>query len=553
METILAFLSALFLHIYCMSPISILVLLLCITWVFMLLHRRLGEHLWWRALLTAAILLWGCAILWATVWSRSDTQMVGLRLVPLHSYREVLAGGNRETLRSNFMNVVLFYPAGLLFAAILPERCRIARRTAAAVAVFALFSLLIESIQFCCGLGRAEIDDVIHNTLGAVCGCMAFSFGPKLFPTDKKEKTSMSKILILTNHSYMLYRFRTELIRELMKDHEVVLSMPFVGHEEDFMAMGLRCIETEVDRRGIDPRRDLKLFAFYRKLLKSEKPDMVITYSIKPNIYGGWACQLAGIPYCANVQGLGTAFQKKGLAQMVTVMYKTALRKARTVFFENQGNANEFLDRHIVPSRKITLLSGAGINLEAYPYTPYPENDQVHFLYLSRLMAEKGVRELLTAMKRLHDELGDRVVLDLVGFYDDEACQAQAEELIREGIAVFHGFQSEPRPYYAAADCVVLASYHEGMSNVLLEAAATGRPVITSDIYGCREAVEEGVSGLLCKVKDADSLYEQMKKMALLSRQEREQMGIAGRKRMERQFDKKKVVEKTIRAVWSAD
>jgi len=359
----------------------------------------------------------------------------------------------------------------------------------------------------------------------------------------------MSKILILTNHSYMLYRFRTELIQTLMKDHEVVLSMPFVGHEEDFMAMGLRCIETEVDRRGINPKRDLKLFRFYRSLLKAEKPDMVITYSIKPNIYGGWACQLAEIPYCANVQGLGTAFQKKGLAPIVTVMYKTALRKAKTVFFENQGNANEFVSRHIIPEKKITLLSGAGINLEAYPYTPYPENDRVHFLYLSRLMAEKGVRELLTAMKRLHDELGDRVVLDLVGFYDDEACQAQAEELVKEGIAVFHGFQSEPRPFYAKADCVVLASYHEGMSNVLLEAAATGRPVITSDIYGCREAVDEGVSGLLCKVKDADSLYEQMKKMALLPREDRAQMGIAGREKMERQFDKKVVVKNTINAI----
>lgn len=122
---------------------------------------------------------------------------------------------------------------------------------------------------------------------------------------------------------------------------------------------------------------------------------------------------------------------------------------------------------------------------------------------------------------------------------------------MKEGIAVFHGFQSEPQPFYAAADCVVLASYHEGMSNVFLEATATGHPVITSNIYGCREAVDEGVSGLLCRVKDADSLYEQMKKMALLSREEREQMGIAGRKRMERQFDKKVVVRNTIDAVFS--
>ena len=361
----------------------------------------------------------------------------------------------------------------------------------------------------------------------------------------------MGKILILTNHSYMLYRFRTELIQRLMKDHEVVLSMPFVGHEEDFMAMGLRCIETEVDRRGINPKRDMKLFAFYRTLLRQEKPDMVITYSIKPNIYGGWACMLAGIPYCANVQGLGTAFQKKGLAQIVTMMYKTALLKAKTVFFENQGNADEFISRHIIPAKKVTVLNGAGINLEAYAAKAYPENDRVRFLYLGRLMAEKGVGELLTAMKRLHEELGDKVALDLVGFYDDEVCKAQAEELVEAGVAVFHGFQSEPRPYYAAADCVVLASYHEGMSNVLLEASATARPVITSDIYGCREAVDEGVTGFLCRVKDADSLYEQMKKMALLSREEREQMGLAARKKMERQFDKQIVVQNTIDAVFS--
>ena len=120
------------------------------------------------------------------------------------------------------------------------------------------------------------------------------------------------KILIITNHSYMLYRFRRELIAELQKDHEVVLSMPFVGHEEDFQAMGLKCIHTEVDRRGINPKTDLKLMKNYRDLLKTEQPDMVITYSIKPNIYAGLACSMAKIPFCANVQGLGTAFQRKG-------------------------------------------------------------------------------------------------------------------------------------------------------------------------------------------------------------------------------------------------
>ena len=534
-------LSELLKKIYCLDRATMFWILFVGIGVFLFTRFVWREKCWFRPVLLAGLVIWSYGVAYATILSREPGAAMEF-CVLFRSYRQVLAEGNPELLRSNFMNILLFFPGGLLLGALLPDRQPRWARMLTAMLCFGTMSLAIERCQYLWLLGNAEADDILHNTLGAVLGAMCIK--------PYKEPVFMDKILILTNHSYMLYRFRTELIQALMKDHEVVLSMPFVGHEEDFKAMGLRCIETEVDRRGIDPRRDLKLFAFYRKLLKAEKPDLVITYSIKPNIYGGWACQLAGVPYCANVQGLGTAFQKRGLAQIVTAMYKTALRKAKTVFFENQGNANEFLDRHIIPAKKITVLNGAGINLENYPYVPYPEHDQVRFLFLSRLMVEKGVGELLTAMKRLHNELGDRVALDLVGFYDDDACRAQAEALVSEGIAVFHGFQSEPRPFYANADCVVLASYHEGMSNVLLEAAATGRPVITSDIHGCREAVDEGTTGLLCTVKDADSLYEQMKKMALLSREERVQMGLTGRKKMERQFDKRIVVQNTIDAVF---
>lgn len=360
----------------------------------------------------------------------------------------------------------------------------------------------------------------------------------------------MKKVLIITNHSYMLYRFRLELIQSLMKNHEVVLSMPFVGHEDDFQAMGLKCIKTDVDRRGINPKTDLKLFLRYRELLKQEKPDLVITYSIKPNIYAGLVCAMAGIPYCANVQGLGTAFQRKSLAKVVTMLYKAALRKARVVFFENAGNAQEFIDRKIIPEERIALLPGAGINLEAYEKKAYPDNEAVRFLYLSRIMKEKGIDELFAAMRRLYGELGNRVVLDIVGFFDDDYYKEQVDQLVADGIAVFHGFQTEPRPYYAAADCVVLASYHEGMSNVLLEAAATGRPVITSDIHGCKEAVDEDVTGLLCTVKDADSLYEQMLRMARMTKAERQAMGDAGRAKMEREFEKSLVVNQTMDAIF---
>ena len=143
------------------------------------------------------------------------------------------------------------------------------------------------------------------------------------------------------------------------------------------------------------------------------------------------------------------------------------------------------------------------------------------------------------------------MVLDLVGFFED-AYKSQVEQLQKSGIAVFHGFQSDPLPFYAAADCVVLPSYHEGMSNVLLEAAAVGRPVITSDIPGCREAVDDGVSGYLCKVRDADSLYEQMRRMVVLSSDIRETMGQAAREKMVQEFEKGRVVQSTIRALFAA-
>ena len=345
----------------------------------------------------------------------------------------------------------------------------------------------------------------------------------------------------------MLYRFRKELIEELQKENEVYISMPFVGHEDDFKAMGVKCIETEIDRRGINPKTDLSLICTYYKMLKKVKPDMVITYSIKPNIYAGMLCSMMKIPYFANVQGLGTAFQKKGLAQFVTLLYKIAFRKVEKVFFENHGNAREFQSRKIIPASKQKVLSGAGINLDKYQYCPYPDHDKIHFLYLGRIMKEKGMDELFEAATRLRKQGAD-FVLDLVGFYED-SYKPQVEQLEEAGIAVFHGFQEEPRPCYAAADCVVLPSYHEGMSNVLLEAAAMGRPVITSNIPGCREAVDNKESGLLCKSKDTESLYKAMNYFLSCSREKREQMGVRGREKMEREFDKKKVVAETVEAL----
>ena len=357
-------------------------------------------------------------------------------------------------------------------------------------------------------------------------------------------KRERKKILLITNHSYMLYRFRLDLIKKLMEEHEVVLSMPFVGHEEDFQAMGLKCINTELDRRGINPIKDYALYRNYRRQLKEEAPDLVITYSIKPNIYAGYLAGRMNIPYVAMVQGLGTAFKKPVLASLVTVMYRTALRRAYRVLFENGDNAMLFAEKNIVDPRKEVILNGAGINLTYFDYKKYPDNDIFRFLYVGRFMNEKGCGELFEAVRRLHSEKVP-FVLDLAGFYEDDF-KEQVESLKTLGIVNDHGFVTDPRPIYELSDCVVMPSWHEGMSNVLLEAAALGRPIITTDIPGCREAVVDGVSGLLCRVQDTDSLYEAMKKMLSIPREQREAMGREGREHMRTFFRKEDIVEQTV-------
>ena len=344
----------------------------------------------------------------------------------------------------------------------------------------------------------------------------------------------------------MFYRFRKELVEALMQEHEVILSTPFVGHEDDLQAMGLRCIDTEIDRRSINPFKDMKLLKTYRKMLDDIQPDLVITYSIKPNIYMGSACKAKGIPYVTNVQGLGTAFEKPVLSNVVSVMYRSALRKARTVFFENEENAQFFLHKNIISAQQMKVLPGAGINLDEYPYVPMRDDGVCSFLFVGRIMKEKGVDEFFIAAKTVKAEFGEKVAFDVVGFYED-AYKETVDHLVADRVINFHGFQTDVHPFYEAADCVVLPSYHEGMSNVLLEGAATGRALITSDIPGCREAVEDGVSGYICPAKDADALYDAMQRFVELPESWRAEMGCRGRERMEKRFSKDAVIAETMK------
>lgn len=354
------------------------------------------------------------------------------------------------------------------------------------------------------------------------------------------------RVMILANFDLGLYQFRKELIQELLKDNEVIISLPYGELVEPLKNMGCKFIDTAVDRRGINPITDIKLFQNYRRLLKKEKPDIVISYTIKPNVYGGLACRMAKIPYAVNITGLGTAFQGNGmLRKIVTQMYKAGCKKAKVVFFENAENRQIFLDKKIVREEQTCLLHGAGVNLEHFQYTEYPIDDgTTRFLFIGRVMKEKGIDELFAAMRQLVDK-GMSCSLDMLGGYEEDY-----KEIIRqcenEGWLHYHGYQEDVRPFIANCHCFVLPSWHEGMANTNLECAAMGRPVITSNIHGCLESVEDGVSGYLCEKKNADNLYQVMKKFVMLTCDVRKAMGLAGRKRMEDIFDKKKVVEVTF-------
>ncbi|MFQ6793997.1 MAG: glycosyltransferase family 4 protein [Thomasclavelia sp.] len=354
------------------------------------------------------------------------------------------------------------------------------------------------------------------------------------------------KILIITNHSYMLYQFRKELISKLLEKNKVVLVMPFVGHEQDFKEMGCTCIPVEMKRRSINPFSDLKLLKDYKKILLEQKPDKVITYSIKPNIYSGILCRHYKIPYYANVQGLGSAFERKTLAKCVSVLYKRALKYAKKVFFENQSNANIFTDRNLINLNQACVLHGAGVNLNHYCFEELPDSNQIHYIFIGRIMKEKGIDEIFYAAKKMKEKYGDKVIFDFVGFFEDEY-KEMVTDLSNKGIIKYHGFQEDVRPYLKMSHCLLLPSYHEGMANTILEASAMGRAVIASNIPGCKEGILDGKSGYLVKVKNENSLFEKIEEFYQLSFSQKQKMGITARKFMEKEFDKTSVVEATYK------
>ena len=353
----------------------------------------------------------------------------------------------------------------------------------------------------------------------------------------------MKKILILVNDVTTVLQFRCELVRALVDEgHEVTVSVPKSDRIPEIEALGAKVIETEVSRHGKNPIEDLKLLANYKKLLKSVAPDIVLTFTIKPNVYGGMACGSLKVPYVANVTGLGVVGDGGIMQKLMLWLYKNGLKKAKCVFFQNQANEQFFRDKKVI-SGKTELLPGSGVNIEKFSFVDYPEEKTANVVFVGRIIKDKGVFELAEAAKRLvnNSDVRFTVVGDVEYGAENPFVGLPNVECV--------GFHKDVRPYLKDAHAIILPSYHEGMANVLLEAAASGRPILASVIPGCMETFDEGVTGFGFNVKDVDSTTAAIERFVALPYEQKREMGKAGRKKIENEFSREIVVNKYLEQV----
>ncbi|MED4375448.1 glycosyltransferase family 4 protein [Schinkia azotoformans] len=358
----------------------------------------------------------------------------------------------------------------------------------------------------------------------------------------------MARILILANQDIGLYKFRKELIEELVKENDVYASMPNGDYVPKLVDLGCEFIETSISRRGTNPIADLNLLGEYRKIIKRIKPDVVLTYTIKPNVYGGLACRMGNVPYIPNITGLGTAVENGGLLQKITLfLYKVALKKASCIFFQNRENEHFFLDKKII-QHNYRLLPGSGVNLDYYSLLDYPTNKTINFLFISRVMKEKGIDQYLEAAEYIKKRYPN-TRFHILGYceqdYEDKLREMQNKEIIE-----YHGMQNDVRKFHKTSNCTIHPTYYpEGMSNVLLESAACGRPIITTNRSGCREIVDHGVNGYVVQQENSQDLIEKIEGFLKLNHENRKQMGLNGRSKVEIEFDRKIVIKAYIEEI----
>ena len=356
-------------------------------------------------------------------------------------------------------------------------------------------------------------------------------------------------VLILVNKETTILQFRLEVVAALVRaGYRVIVSTPFGNRYSEIEEVGASLVRSPLEKDGTNPAKDLALLRHYKHLMKEYKPDVVLTYTIKPNVYGGMAAASCGVPYVANITGLGAILGREGLMQkLALVLYRIGFRRISKVFFQNEEN-RAFFERHKLGLGRHEMLPGSGVNLERFAPMDFPPDETVHFAYISRIRKEKGIEQYVEAARVVRAK-HPNACFHVCG-YGDEASEAWIRELHREGVVIYHGFLPDVRVAMGEFHCIVHPTYYpEGMSNVLLESAASGRALITTDRAGCREAVDHGVNGYLIREKDSADLVEKIEQFLALSYDEKKAMGRRGREKVERQFDRNIVVERYLKTV----
>lgn len=363
------------------------------------------------------------------------------------------------------------------------------------------------------------------------------------------------KVVIALNTAWNLLNFRSGLIRALIAaDYEVVAVAPLDEYAERLSELGCRFEPLPMDNQGTHPVRDLLLLWRFFWMMRAERPDVYLGYTVKPNVYGSLAAHALGIPVINNIAGLGAVFIRGGwLNQLVKGLYRVALARSRKVYFQNDDDRQLFITSGLVPEGVTDLLPGSGIDLAKFSPEPLPARAPVRFLLIARMLWDKGVGEFVEAARLLKSR-GVNAEFCLLGFLDVQNPAAisrkQMNDWVAEGVVRYLGVSDTVQEEIAQADCVVLPSYYrEGTPRTLLEAAAMARPIVTTDAVGCREVVDHGINGYLCKLKDASDLAVKMEQIVSMSHAQRSAMGMRGREKVEREFDERIVIDKYLSAI----
>jgi glycosyltransferase involved in cell wall biosynthesis len=363
-----------------------------------------------------------------------------------------------------------------------------------------------------------------------------------------------NRIAVFYNTMWYVYNFRRSLLAALTaRGCAVTVFAPFDGWEEKLSRLGIECVNVPFTSNTTSPVHDAALLLRFRRLLRRHRPACLLCYTIKPNIYGSLAAAACGVPVINNITGLGSAFLRAGLlARIVRGLYKIALTWSRCVFFQNDADRDLFLRRRLVRRRQCRRIPGSGVDTAAFAPRPGRPSGRFVFLLIGRLIRDKGVREYAAAAAKFAAR-GAAAECRLLGEIDADnpsaVDRATVDSWVRAGAVSYLGVTDDVRPFIAEADCVVLPSYREGLSRTLLEAAAMGKPLIASDVPGCREVVEDGRTGFLCRAHDAADLAARMTAMIALGPAAREAMGRRGREKIEREFDERFVIDAYLRAI----